>query len=93
VNLGGHGAKRWKCCGLSSTHVVEYIDSFIDVSRGPGRESAALFTEWCDLGSLGDFKENMTDGRFGFRGICVACVEESGERRVLCHRGPGGGRG
>jgi len=93
----GESGRAWReemevLRSLQHPHVVEYIDSFIDVSRGPGRESAALFTEWCDLGSLGDFKENMTDGRVRVPEAFAWHVLRSLVSAVCyCHRGPGGG--
>lgn len=59
-----------------------------------GLGKAALFTEWCDLGSLGDFRARMWENGSRvpeafvwhvLRGVVGAVV--------YCHRGPNGGGG
>lgn len=77
---------------LQHPNVVEYIDAFIDVSRGRARETGALFTEWCDLGSLGDFETKMLDRRTKVPEAFVWHVLKALIDAVhYCHRGPGGG--
>lgn len=44
---------------LSHLNIVGYVDGFIDARLG----TAALFTDWCDLGSVGDFRRRMWEGR------------------------------
>lgn len=73
---------------LSHRNIVGYVDAFMDAGLG----KAALFTEWCDLGSLGDFRSRMYETRTRvpeafvwhvLRGLVGAVV--------YCHRGPNGG--
>lgn len=73
---------------LSHRNIVGYVDAFMDASLG----QAALFTEFCDLGSLGDLRRRMRGGPSRIPEAFVWHVLRGVVGAVVyCHRGPPGG--